>query len=147
MESAVRQGIAAACRDLLAAYAVAVDRGDGAAMAALFTPDGVLRRGELVLAGPAEIPKIVGTRPADLAMRHLLTTVAVEVLDAGAAEALAYYMVYNGQGAALPLPMPMPFSVGEWHCGFAATPAGWRLSRLEIRRVFVREAAPPTPGR
>lgn len=150
MDASVRQAIEITCRGLLADYAVAVDRGDGAAMAALFAPDGVLRRGDLVLTGRAEIPMIVGQRPADLVMRHLVSTVSVRVIDAQSAEALAYYTVYNARGAALPLPMVMPFSIGEWHSAFVPTPAGWLLSRLEIRRVFVSDAAQPAaaaPGR
>ncbi len=140
MDGSLRRDIEADCRALLADYAVAVDKGDGAAMAAMFTPDGVLRRGDTALTGPAEIPKIIGQRPDDLVMRHMVTTISVQVRDQNSATALAYYMVYNARGAALPLPMAQPFSLGEWHCAFAKTPSGWRLSSFEIKRVFVRDA-------
>lgn len=140
MDGSVRREIEAECRALLADYAVAVDQGDGAAMAAMFAADGVLRRGDTVLTGPAEIPKIIGQRPDDLVMRHMVTTVSVQVRDQNSATALAYYMVYNARGAALPLAMAQPFSIGEWHCAFVNTPAGWRLSSFEIKRIFVRDA-------
>ena len=139
MDGSLRREVDAECRALLADYAVAVDIGDGAAMAALFTSDGVLRRGDTMLTGPAEIPKIIGHRPDDLIMRHLVTTISVDVRDAHHATALAYYMVYNARGSALPLAMAQPFSIGEWHCAFADTPAGWRLSSFEIKRIFVRD--------
>jgi hypothetical protein len=139
MEKSAQWVIEAECRAILADYAIAVDRGDGAAMAAMFTSDGVLRRSDTVLTGPAEIPKILGTRPDDLVMRHLVTTISVDVRDANYATAVAYYMVYNARGSSLPLAMAQPFSIGEWHCAFANTPAGWRLSSFEIKRIFVRD--------
>lgn len=137
MDSQEKQSIEQACRALLAEYAVAVDRGDGAAMVALFTPDGTLRRGDLTLRGPAEIPIILGKRPDDLVMRHLLTTIHIRVIDGAHAEGLSYYMVYNGRGAELPLPMTQPFSIGDWRSRFVRTQDGWKLADQEIARTFV----------
>jgi hypothetical protein len=133
----------AECTRLLHAYAVAVDHGDAAAMTALFTDDGRILRGTLALSGRAELPQILAGRPDDLVMRHLLTTVLVTPDGTGGgASALVYYALYRGQGTP-PLPMPQPFSLGEWHCRFARTAAGWRIAQLEIRRLFVR---PPEAG-
>lgn len=137
MDSQEKQSIEQACCTLLAEYAVAVDSGDGAAMAALFTPDGTLRRGDLTLRGPAEIPTILGKRPDNLVMRHLLTTIRIRVIDSANAEGLSYYMVYNGRGAELPLPMGQPFSIGDWRSRFVRTEAGWKLADQEIARTFV----------
>lgn len=136
MEVRDRLLIEHACRALLADYAVRVDVGDGAGMVALFVPDGVLVRGAVRLVGHAKIPSILGRRPPDLVMRHLLTTTRITVLDPDHAEGLTYYAVYRGRGAMLPLPMPAPFSIGEWYSRFVRTDAGWRLSFMEIRRLF-----------
>lgn len=145
MDIAARQVIENACRTLLAEYAVAVDTGDAASMVVLFAPDGVLRRGELVLRGAAELPKILGQRKPDVVMRHLLTTMRIRVTDAGHAEGLTYYLLHSGRGAGLPLPMGEPFSLGDWHSRFVLTSEGWKFAEQEIARVFVGKAAAGAP--
>ncbi|RDJ27815.1 nuclear transport factor 2 family protein [Bosea caraganae] len=137
MDTHDKQSIEQACRSLLAEYAVAVDRGDAAGMVALFAPDGTLRRGDLTLRGAAEIPNILGKRPDDLVMRHLLTTMRIRIIDADHAEGLTYYVMHNGRGAELPLAMGQPFSIGDWHSRFVRTEDGWKLADQEIARVFV----------
>lgn len=135
-----------ACRELLAAYTFAIDNGDATRLVELFTRDGVLRRGELTLTGADELPRILDGRPTDLVMRHHLTTVDINVADTGAeAEGRSYYVLYRGRGSALPLDLAAPFSIGDWHSRFVQTDAGWKLSFLEIRRVFAN--APATAGR
>lgn len=126
------------CRALLAAYAVAVDEGDGAALAGLFTPDGVLKRGDTELRGAAELPRIVADRPDDLVMRHHLTTVSIRVASDGReASGRAYYLLYRGRGSSLPLDLGPPFSAGDWVSRFVRTDSGWRLASHEVRRLFV----------
>lgn len=147
MKQEDRDAIERSCRSLLHDYAVAVDRGDADAMLALFAENGVLRRGELELRGRAELPRILQGRPADMVMRHLLTTVSVAVRDADHAEAVSYYLLYNGRGTGLPLPFEAPFSLGDWASSFVRTPSGWRLASHEVRRVFVRPPAAPAEGR
>lgn len=137
MDTHEQQSIEQACRSLLAEYAVAVDTGDAAGMVVLFAPDGTLRRGDLTLRGPDELPKILGKRPDDLVMRHLLTTMRIRVVDSDHAEGLTYYMVHNGRGADLPLAMGQPFSIGDWHSRFVRTEQGWKLADQEIVRAFV----------
>lgn len=133
-----------ACRALLDDYAVAIDAGDAAAIAALFTPDGVLKRGTVELVG-ADIPRILDGRAADLAMRHLLTTASITPHPGGLeASGHAYYLLYNGRGEGAPLPLDMPFSLGDWLSRFVLTGAGWKLASHEVRRVFVR--SPTTSG-
>lgn len=128
-----------ACRAILDDYAVAVDAGDTAAMTRLFTSDGVLKRGDLLLTGAAEIPRIVESRPSGTVMRHLLTTVSITPgPDGRQASGHAYYLLYNARGEGLPLPFDPPFSLGDWISRFVLTDKVWKLASHEVRRVFVR---------
>lgn len=129
-----------ACRAVLDDYAVAVDAGDAAAIVSLFTPDGVLRRGDLELVGEAGIPRILEGRPADLVMRHLLATASITPHSNGReASGHSYYLLYNSRGGDLPIPFDPPFSLGDWLSRFVLTEHGWKLASHEVRRVFVRK--------
>jgi hypothetical protein len=139
-QSVIRQ----ACSSLLAAYAFALDDGRPEELAPLFAPDGVLRSGGKVLRGRSEIVQIIGERPADLVLRHQLTTTHIAVIDAQRASGRVYYLLYRANGTEAPLAMPpQPFSGGEWTANFVKSEAGWTFSELEIKRLF---ASAPKPA-
>jgi hypothetical protein len=136
MELHETTAIQQACAGLLSAYAFALDGGNAADLVQLFAIDGVLRSAGKVLRGHGEIPQIIGERPADLVLRHHLTTLNVRVVDASHAVGRVYYLLYRANGEA-PLPMPaQPFSAGEWKASFARAEAGWVFAELEIQRLF-----------
>jgi hypothetical protein len=138
-QNAIRQ----ACGSLLSAYAFALDDGNADELLRLFAADGVLRSAGKVLRGRDEIAGIVGQRPADLVLRHQLTTTHVSVVDEQRASGRAYYLLYRTNGTDVPLPMPsQPFSGGEWVASFVKSAEGWTLNELEIKRVFASAAKP-----
>ncbi|MBV9995856.1 MAG: nuclear transport factor 2 family protein [Caulobacteraceae bacterium] len=90
-------------RTLLAAYNVAGDRMRLEALAATFTPAGVLETPTAVLRGREEIARGLagGSRrdgPAPTLVRHHLTTSHVELQEADQAEARTYFIVYTEIG-------------------------------------------------
>jgi hypothetical protein len=129
-----------ACRRLLTEYAIAVDHGDAESLVPQFVEDGTHVRRNDRLRGRGQLPLILGKRPSQLVMRHHLTTMRFRVIDQNNAEGYSYYLLYRGEGDEKPLPLDPPFSAGDWHSRFVRTAMGWKLARLEVKRLFVQSA-------
>lgn len=140
MDDQQRRAIEHDCTQLYARYSHALDDSDGAAVAALYAPDGVWIRPGQEFRGREVIAAAVNKRPAGVVTRHLFMNVGISVVDADHAEGKAYYMVFRHETpAASPLPRPVPDKVervGDYLISFVRTGEGWRLAKVAPRRVF-----------
>ena len=124
-------------QQLLARSNTAIDRGDGPAFAACFTPDGVLDMGETgLLEGVAAIEAVAGTFAAALpGMRHWNNNHVIDI-DGDTATATVYFVVvFAGPDARL----------GPSGCYFdqlRRTADGWRFV---CRRAVVDAVPGPLP--
>ena len=123
-------------RTLLAAYNVAGDRMRLEALAATFTPAGVLETPTAVLRGREEIARGLagGSRrdgPAPTLVRHHLTTSHVELQEADQAEARTYFIVYTEIG---------PDHAGHYLDRLQKTAEGWRIQHRRVRVDWVADA-------
>lgn len=132
-----------ACERLVTLYTHLVDFGDAAAIADLFTADGVWRTDEFSMDGQDEIRAGFGRRQgvARRQSRHVCTNVIITV-DGEAATGLCYLVNYRhdsetGQ-AEKPAPADVPKFVGEYHDTFVRTAAGWRFKDRYCDMAFVR---------
>jgi SnoaL-like protein len=136
--------IVQACRDLVLVITQHGDHGEAEEAAALFAEGGTLIRGGREYTGEAELLAAYRDQPQSQIARHLNGGTVVEVLDEDHAIGVTYYLAYrhesSGEAVELPVPLGQPFSIGEWHDRFVRTPAGWRFSSRETKRVFVRKS-------
>jgi len=116
-------------------------REDGKAVD-LFIPDGTWVRGGKPYTGRAAMLQSFQQGSQTAVTRHVTTNARIEVKEDGTAESVTYYVAYRGDPgtaeAKFPLPLGAPFSMGEWHDRFVRTPAGWRFTRREVKRLFQR---------
>jgi hypothetical protein len=130
-----------ACRDLFIGFACGQDRGDGEAMANLFSADGVLHRPGSIVRGRAGIAAHFGRHHPGLVMRNVVTDFVVEAVDRDHARGSCYYVAYRHVDAArppadLPRPLSEPTYIGDYLAEFVRTPDGWRIAYYTVRRVF-----------
>lgn len=142
MDETERLIVEQACIALSHRFARYVDERRFADFAGLFAPDGVFdRRGE-ALAGRAAIVASMAGRPETLLVRHHVTTVTVDVIDAETASGLCYFAFYqctdwDGRqreklalaGAAI---------VGEYRDRYRRTADGWRFAHRQAAMTFMR---------
>ena len=127
-----------ACRNLVLRAAALADTGRAAALAALFTPDGVLVRpsGE-VLQGRQAIEASYAQRPADRITRHLVTNIVVDVMSETQARALSYVLLWTGsthsEAGRYGRAAQGPQVVGEFDDRFVLAQDGWRIAQREAR--------------
>ncbi len=134
-----------ACTRLVLDAVAANDGGDFEAFAALFTPDGILRRpsGE-PLHGREAIAASYGTRPASRITRHVVSNVRIDVESSAAARGLSYVVLYAADGDAAPdrhfgVPADPRTLVGEFEDRFVLTGEGWRIAERDARFVMHAE--------
>lgn len=120
-------------RNLVARVAQLADHGDLAAYGELFTEDGCWelpggpRRGrEDILEGARERRRQKVTGPGT-GTRHLISTVAVEVLDDDHATADSYWQFWRETATA-----PTLFNMGHYHDTLRRVDGAWRVARREI---------------
>ena len=123
--------------DLMARYGLALDAGDGAAYADLFTPDGVVIAGggeeyrgreALMKLGasvgqPPGAPPPTGPRPP---IHHLFSNVAMDIRG-DAASVAAYWVVVNGKTG-----VPVMQSMGRYEDTLIKQGGRWRFTRRQI---------------
>jgi ketosteroid isomerase-like protein len=127
--------IAEACRHLVHRYAYLNDERDFAAIAAMFTEDGVLFRPsapDMPIQGRAAILTALQTRPATTATFHLCTDVVVEVLSMNHATARSRILMLSGErtaGAIVPdagtVKPPLP---GTYEDELVLREEGWKFA-------------------
>jgi ketosteroid isomerase-like protein len=127
--------IAEACRHLVHRYAYLNDERNFAAIAAMFTEDGVLYRPsapEKPIQGRPAILAALQTRPATTATFHVCTDVLVEVLSASHATARSRILMLAGEraaGAIVPeaatVKPPLP---GTFEDELVLTAEGWKFA-------------------
>jgi uncharacterized protein (TIGR02246 family) len=141
MDALQRLLIQDACRELVLRSVECTDAHDAAGLAALFSPDGVLRRpaGE-PLVGRAAIEAAYAQRPRERLTRHLVTNTRVEVQSATAASACSRVLLWAGstEDAEGPQGRPLrgPQLVGEFDDRFVLTGEGWRFASRDASFVL-----------
>ena len=132
-----------ACQDTVIATARAVDAQDHAALAQLFTPDGILVRPDGQEAqGRAAIEAAYAARDPDRMTLHLLTNFRVEPLGHGAARASCAVLLrtsrHSAEGGPRGRPADAAQLLGEFQDELVLTPEGWRIRRREARFLMHR---------
>jgi ketosteroid isomerase-like protein len=144
MDALQRLLIQDACRELVLRSVECTDAHDATGLAALFAPDGVLRRpGGQPLVGPAAIQAAYAQRPRERITRHLVTNTLVEVESATTASARSRVLLWAGstEDADGPQGRPLrgPQLIGEFDDRFVLTGEGWRFASRDAS--FVLRAA------
>ncbi|MXW92948.1 MAG: nuclear transport factor 2 family protein [Rhodospirillaceae bacterium] len=133
---------------LIAEFAWRIDRGDPAAVADLFTPDGWYGRsaGErsvgrdairAAYAARAERQAEAGVRTA----RHLFTNLRLERLDADSAAGSCILLLFAADG---PPPHPaVPLLVQDYDDTYRRTGGRWLFASRSVAKVFVGENFAP----
>ena len=130
-----------ACRELVLRAAECADGHDAAGLAALFAPDGVLRRpGGQAMVGRAAIEAAYAQRPRERITRHLVTNTLVEVESSTRASARSRVLLWAGstEDADGPQGRPLrgPQLVGEFADRFVLTDEGWRFASRDASFVL-----------
>ena len=119
-----------AIRELMAAYAQALDACRFADVAACFAPDGEWTTDYGAARGPAEIEAfirgIVPVKGEGPQRKHYITNIIIKV-DGETASAVSDYLIVREAGGGL-----IPVMGGTYRDKFVKTPAGWRFSRKEL---------------
>ena len=119
-----------AIRELMAAYAQALDACRFADVAACFAPDGEWTTDYGAARGPAEIEAfirgIVPVKGEGPQRKHYLTNIIITV-DGETASAVSDYLIVRESEAGL-----IPVMGGTYRDKFVKTSAGWRFSRKEL---------------
>jgi ketosteroid isomerase-like protein len=126
-----RAAIGWECERLIHLYAMLNDTGDFAAMAEMFTEDGVFARpsqGDVLIRGKAAILAAYTSRPPRFT-RHLITSVVVTVEDHDNACAHSYLSLHTGQpGEGLPRPAEPGYLIGDFKDRFVRQDGVWKFS-------------------
>jgi len=147
MDALQRLLIQEACRELVLRAAERADAHDPTGLAALFLPDGVLRRpGGGALVGRAAIEQAYAQRPSTRITRHLVTNTLVEVASATEASARSRVMLWAGStdDADGPQGRPLrgPQLVGEFADRFTLSAEGWRFASRDASFVLAAHWGP-----
>ena len=131
LTSIERAAIAWECERLIHLYAMLNDAGDFAAMAEMFTDDGVFARpsqGDVLIRGKAAILAAYTSRPPRFT-RHMITSVVVTVEDHDNARAHSYLSLHTGQpGEALPRQAEPAYLIGDFKDRFVHRDGAWKFS-------------------
>ena len=130
MDSGLTVDNLVALRQLVDAYADAIDGGDGSALAALFTPDGVLRAREQEWRGPQVAGCLDTLRAFDRTFHHIGGAVFEPRRDgaAGRVQCLAHHHQRTESG-----PVDLVMMI-RYHDRYSPTAGGWLIAerRVEI---------------
>ena len=119
-----------AIRELMAAYAQALDACRFADVAACFAPDGEWTTDYGAARGPAEIEAfirgIVPVKGEGPQRKHYITNIIITV-DGDRASSVSDYLIVRESENGL-----IPVMGGTYKDRFVKTPAGWRFARKEL---------------
>jgi hypothetical protein len=108
-------------------------------MVDLFTHDGVWHRQGRALAGRVQILAALGARSTTQRVRHVVSNVQVDVVDADTAASLLYvtaYMHDSGEKPTNPPKIRSPYLVLVVSARLVRTEAGWKIARMDMSREF-----------
>lgn len=136
-EEAIR--VQLACEALVTRYCHDIDLGRAAAIADLFTVDGVWESPEQRLDGQKAIRDVFARRQASARRsRHVCSTFALSDITADSARGVTYFTLYRtdepGDGVAKLLG---PTMVGHYEDTFSRTDDGWRIAHRLAVPAFV----------
>jgi len=128
-----------AIRELMAAYAQALDACRFADVAACFAPDGEWTTDYGAARGPAEIEAfirgIVPVKGEGPQRKHYITNIIIKVDGETASAVSDYLIVREAEGGLIPV------MGGTYRDKFVKTPAGWRFSRKELEHHIAGDMA------
>lgn len=107
-------------------------------MAALFAPDGVWHRQGKALRGDA-ILAVLNARSRTQTVRHVITNIQVDVVDAATAEFILYvtaYMHDAGTKADGPPKIQAPYLLLVVPGGLVKIRDDWKIARMSMNREF-----------
>jgi ketosteroid isomerase-like protein len=117
-----------AIRRLKARYCRSIDAKDWVALAAVFTSDAQLRKGEHVVVGRDAIVGTISATLADVPTAHAAHTPVIDIVDATRATGI-WGSIYCRVGD--------PPSYGTYDEVYSRGDDGqWRISRTELREAF-----------
>jgi len=109
-------------------------------MAGLFAPDGVWHRQGKALQGKDAIVAVLNTRSRTQTVRHVVTNVQIDVVDAMAAEFLLYVTAYihdSGTKPAGPPTIQMPALLLVVPGQLVKWGEAWKVASMSMDREFV----------
>ena len=128
-----------AIRELMAAYAQALDACRFADVAACFASDGEWTTDYGAARGPAEIEAfirgIVPVKGEGPQRKHYITNIIIKVDGETASAVSDYLIVREAEGGLIPV------MGGTYRDKFVKTPAGWRFSRKELEHHIAGDMA------
>ena len=128
-----------AIRELMAAYAQALDACRFADVAACFASDGEWTTDYGAARGPAEIEAfirgIVPVKGEGPQRKHYITNTIIKVDGETASAVSDYLIVREAEGGLIPV------MGGTYRDKFIKTPAGWRFSRKELEHHIAGDMA------
>lgn len=138
MERSAERDIERDCERVLLRFFDAFDRGDYAAMAAMFAADGAWHRAGKVLARDDIVPELL-RRPAHQRVRHVLTNILVDVQDADHASLRCYLTAYRNLDVNRPAAqqrLRAPWLFLELTARMRRTDRTWSFVEQVVRREF-----------
>ena len=137
------------CERLVYRYAWLVDSGEAAAIADLFTVDGVWAAGTgEPMRGRDGIREGFTARQAVARRqsRHVMTNVLIDVTGPDTATGRVYLVNFRHDSrtgvAEKPAPADVPKYVGEYHLTFRRIDGTWLFHTLELDLAFIRDSRP-----
>ena len=110
-------------------------------LATLMAPSGTWLRNNVLLKGPGGVREAMRARPVGFTTRHLITNMAIDVVDDDHADATYYLTVFAHSGDVKPtgpLKMEHPVHVSIVRQAVARTGDGWRVAALSAEATFHR---------
>jgi hypothetical protein len=144
--SAVDPALVVTLQQLCAAYLRCADESPEG-VGELFTEDGLLTLGSLVLTGRVAIEKFFRDRYASMRVdarttRHVACNLLVRAVERGRATIQSTVLVYSGTGA-LPLPATLPAGIVDFSDVCLRNDSGrWQFASRRGRTVFTGPGAP-----
>lgn len=131
------------CKRLMVDYALRFDHGRGAAVAELFTEDGAWRSNTIDAVGQEQLGAFFVLREqlTDRVTRHVLTNVAVDVLDADHATARSIAVEIRDDVGPDGLAVDTrPAVVGDYEDELVRVDGRWLFAERRVTLAFKREA-------
>jgi hypothetical protein len=135
------------CCRLIHKYAFGIDHRDIEGFVNIFTKDASYKLAlePKALIGHDAIRKWLTNYPPDMLVRHVPSTMVVDVIDANNAVGTSYTAVYKQphHSGDKPSGRTLPRGVVEYHDTFVRAPEGWRIKARENIFLFFNEDGVP----